>query len=126
KTLSPNKVLWPRSSADDQEVLVVLDWKTLVSLLVNVAISAGVVVSMVSHGMRAAHPGHEATHFSIHQRAQDEMIVIGHKLVAKKMNLVDLQALVQNPFKRIVIRFLVEDFCAHIATIKSVSSTARQ
>ncbi len=60
--------------------------------------------------MSAEHPAHESTHFSIDQRAQDEMIVIGHKLVAEKLNLVDLQPLVQNPFECLEIRLFVGNF----------------
>lgn len=53
------------------------------------------------------------------------MVVTGHKLVAKKLDLVDLLSLVQNPFECIEIRLFLEDFGTHVSAIESMVQAAR-
>ncbi len=48
-------------------MIVALDRETLVSLLVNMPHSAGVIVSMISHGVCTTYPTHELAHLAIYQ-----------------------------------------------------------
>lgn len=83
----------------NKEVFVVLNRKALVTLLVDMPQTAGVIVSMISNCVGSAHPAHESTHFAVHQRTQDQVIVIWHELVAEKLDLVKLKPFVQDPLK---------------------------
>ena len=66
-------------TTDNKEVVVILDWKALVPLLVNMAHTACVVMSVITHRMRSADPTHESAHLAVDQRSQDDVIMIGHQ-----------------------------------------------
>ncbi len=101
-------------------MFVVLYRKALVALLINMPHSTGLVVSVVAHRVSAANPTHEATHLAIDQRSQDQMIVVRHQLVGKKLNFMNLQSFIQDSLKSSKVRFLFENVCAQVATIQSV------
>ena len=82
--------------------------------------SAGAVVSVVTHGVSAAYPAHEATHLTIDQRSQDQMIVIGHQLVAIEFYLMNFQTLMEDPLEGGVVRVLLETVRPKVATIQNV------
>ena len=52
-------------TTDNKEVVVILDWKALVPLLVNMAHTTGVVMSMITHRMCSADPTHESAHLAV-------------------------------------------------------------
>ena len=64
-------------------MIIVLDGETLVTLLVDMTESTRLIVRMIAHRVRAANPLHEATHLAVHERPQDQVIVIRHQLVAE-------------------------------------------
>ena len=69
-------------------------------------------MSMVTHRVRGRDPAQKMTHFAGLIRPQNQMPVIRHQLIGKQLNVVVLQTLAQNPFKRPIIGVLVEDLCA--------------
>ena len=77
-------------SANNAKVLMGLYRKALVPLLVYMPHPTGVLVGMISHRMSAAYPSHEAAHPSVMQRTQENVVVIGHPLVRKPFQIVDL------------------------------------
>jgi len=101
-------------------VVVVLDRKTFVSLLLGMPHPAGVIVGMIPHRVRPTDPAHEATHLSIDQRSQYEMVMIWHQLEGVQFNFVDLQCFVKNALKRFVVRLLVKDGRSQIAAIEGM------
>jgi hypothetical protein len=109
---------------DDEEMIIVLYRKTLVSLLVNMAQSAGVIMSMIAHGVGAAHPAHEPTHLAVHKRTQDEVIVIGHQLVRKQLYLMDLKRFVKDSLERIEVGVFVENGGAQVPSIQGMVQSA--
>jgi len=50
-------------AAGNKELTVILNGKALVSLLIEVPHATGVVLSVISHRVRAADPAHEAAQF---------------------------------------------------------------
>jgi len=77
-------------------------------------------VGVVAHCVSAANPAHESTHLTIHQRSQNQMIVIRHQLVGVKFDVVNLKTFVQNLLEGSEVRVLLENVRTQIATIQSV------
>jgi hypothetical protein len=111
-------------SADDEKMDVILDWEALIALLINMAHSAGVVVSMIPHRVRPAHPAHEPTHLAIDQRTQHKMIVVRHQLKCIEFNLMDLKSFIENPFESFVIGVFVKNGRSKVTAIKRVVQSA--
>ena len=65
-------------ATDYQEMIVILDWKALVALLIQMPHAAGVVVRVVPHRMCPADPTHEPAHLPVDQRPQHEVVMVGH------------------------------------------------
>ncbi len=61
-------------------MLVTLDRKALESLLVDLAVSAHMIMRVISHCMRSAHPFHEATQLSVNKRPMYQVDVVGNYL----------------------------------------------
>ena len=101
-------------------MFVILNRKTLATLPVDMAHAAGVIVGVVVHCVSAANSAHEPTHLTIHQRPQNQMIVIGHQLVRVKFHIVNLQTFKQNLFESRKVRFRLKNVRSQIATIQSV------
>ncbi len=101
-------------------MLVVLDGKTLIALLVHMAQPARMIMGMVTHGMRPTNPFHETAHFAIDQRAQHEMVVIRHQLIAEQFQPMAFQSFGEDPLKRTVVSVLVEDRRSEVPANKGV------
>ena len=69
-------------------------------------------MSMVTHRVRGRDPAQKTTHFAGLIRPQDQMPVIRHQLIGKQLNVVVLESLAQNPFKRLIVGILVENLGA--------------
>jgi len=104
-------------------MFVVLNGEALVALLVHVPHTAGVIVSVIAHGVSAANPAHEATHLPIDQWSQDQMIVVGHQLAAVKFDFMDFQSFMQDAFESVKVRFLFENVRTQVATISERDTT---
>lgn len=111
--------------ADHEEVLIVLDRKTLVSLLVDVPHTACVVMRMIPHRVGSADPRHESTHFTIDQRPQNQVVMIGHQLKRIQLDLMNLQRFMQDSLKRGVVGLFVENGRSQVSSIERVVQTAR-
>ncbi len=106
-------------------MLVVLDGKTLVSLLVKMSQTAGMVVSVVPHRVRTTDPSHEAAHLPVDQRSQDKVIVIGHQLVAVELDIVDLESFMQNLLEGDVVFVFLENRGSKVSTVQGVVKPSR-
>ncbi len=58
-------------------MLVTLERKALESLLIDVAVSARMITCLIAHGVRSAHPFHEATQLSISKGPMHQVDVVG-------------------------------------------------
>ena len=101
----------------------ILNRKALVALLINMARAAGLVVPMVTLRVSATNPCHEAAHFTVNQRSQDQVIMIVHQLVGVELDLVNLQPSVQNLLKGCEISLLLKYVRSQISAIQSVVSS---
>ncbi len=106
-------------------MIIVLDWETLVTLLVKVPHAAGVVVRVITYGMRTTDAAHQATHLSVGQWSQDEVIVIGHQLKTEQFNLVNLKSFVRDWLESLAVPLSLEDFSPHVYAIQGVVKPAR-
>ena len=59
-------------ATEDKAMLVVLDGKTVVSLLVEMAQAAGVVTCVVAHRVRTTDPSHEPAHHSMRRTIKND------------------------------------------------------
>jgi len=79
----------------------------------------------IKDGVSAANPAHEATHLTIDQRTQDQMIVVRHMLVAIELYFMSLQPLMQDSLESCVVSFLLENVCTKVATVQNVIQPSR-
>jgi len=75
--------------------------------------------------LETTNPAHEATHLTIDQRTQDQMIMVRQKLVAIELHLVNLQPLMQDSLESCVVSFLLENVCTKVATVQNVIQPSR-
>lgn len=62
-------------------MFIALNWRAFETLLVDMPKSLRVVVSVIPHRVRTTNPFHESAQFTVDQRSQHEVVVIGHQLV---------------------------------------------
>jgi len=96
------------------------DREALVTLLVDMPHTTGVIVSMVPHRVRSTYPSHEAAHFVIDSRTRHKVIVIGHPLERKQLTLVHLKSLKKDPLESLEVLFFVKDGCPKVASVQGV------
>ena len=101
-------------------MIVVLDWKTLKPSLVNMSLSRGPVVSMIALSMRQRHPAQKVTHATILSGLQHKVPMIGHQLIAENTTWVTLQPFGKDSLECVVIRILLENSAAGIATVQGM------
>jgi hypothetical protein len=111
-------------SANDEEVVIVLNRKTFVSLLINMTEPTGVIVGVITHRVSATNPAHKSAHFAVNQGTKNQMIVVGHQLIAVQLNLMNLQTLVQNSLKRGKIGVFAKNIGSQIATVEGMIKSA--
>jgi hypothetical protein len=81
-------------------------------------------MSMITHRVRPTNPTHETAHFAIDQGPKNQMVMIGHQLIAVQLNLVDLQAFMQNSFERGKVFFFAKNIRSQVSAIERVIKSA--
>ena len=111
--------------ADREKMMVILDGERLESALIQMAVSGGVIMSMMALGVREAQPLAESPHFSVDLRADHPMPVIRQETIRKKVDLRAFQRLGHHPLKGLEVLRLVKDRFAPIASVEHVINALR-
>ncbi len=98
-------------------MFVVLNWKALEAALVEMPASGGIVVRVVPHRVSASDPLAKPTHFTIDQRAKNQMPMVRHQLIRVKFNSIQPQCLMQHIFKSEEVAFLLKNRCVHVCAV---------
>jgi len=112
-------------AAKRQEMAVILNRKTFESPLINMALSARVLMGMQSHRVSQSNPAQKVAHSAILAWFEYQMPMIGQQLVSQDLTGIALQSLVQDAFKGVVVLGLMKDRCTGISTIQSTVNAAR-
>ena len=106
------------------KMIVILNRKALVPPLIDVAITVGFVVRVISLGMRHRYPTRESRHRLVTTWRQHHVPVVFHPLVANQINGVFFQPFANHPLQCLEISRFEEDVIASIATVQSVVNIA--
>jgi len=101
-------------------MVVILDWETFESALVNMSLARYVGIAMIPHRMRQGDPTQEIAHSSIFDPLEHEVPMIRHQLRRKNAAWIADKPFGKNILKRFVVAFLVENDRSPIATAQGM------
>jgi hypothetical protein len=104
-------------------MVVILNWKALETALINMPLTGGAVVRVVSLRMGERHPAKKVAHRPILSGLKHKVPMIGHQLVTQDSARVTLKTFTKNPLKSIVVFRLLENFTSGIRSIERVIDT---
>ena len=102
---------------DNEKVLVGLYWNTLVTPLVEVSVSSGVVMGMVRRSVCHRDPVEQTPHCSIFSGLKNHVPVVWQPALGEEINWKLLQSIVQDPLERFIVAILVKNRVSLITTI---------
>jgi hypothetical protein len=106
------------------KVFIVLDRKTLVSALVNMTVTRGAVMGVVSLGMSQRDPANESRHFAVDLGGKHHVPMIAHPLVSDQVDLELFQTFGNQPLERFEISVLEKDIMSRVAPVERVINAA--
>jgi hypothetical protein len=101
-------------------VFVALDRKAFKPGLIEMPLTASVVMRVIAQGMRGGHPAQESAHLAVLRRAQNQMPVVRHQGKSENLHRIFREALSQDPDEGFVILVFVEDGLTPVAAIEGM------
>jgi hypothetical protein len=82
------------------------------------------VMGVIAHGVSCRHPPQKLAHLTVPSGTQHKVPVVRHQLIRVQLDIAQLKALAQNPFKRLKVGILVEDLGARVPPVQGMIQPA--
>ncbi len=112
-------------TANDQKVIVIGNGKALETGPVQMTFAGGMIVGVVTLGMRGRNPAQHPPHQPVLGRPENHVPVIGHQGKREQLHGIAFQAFGQHTEEGLIVLVFVEDGLSCIATIEGVVSRTR-